>query len=247
MAPVRLALVDDSSIVIEGLRAMLEPFADRVDLSYVDAGSTPDEEVDVTLYDPFLHPRGSVETLEELLVAPWAGHVVIYSWDLAEGVVEAGVAKGCAGYVDKSAEPEDLVLAVERVARGRFGVREPGTAEDEPEPGHHTRWLGMEHLLSARESEIVTMIAQGMTNQQIAESAYLSINTVKSYIRAAYQKMDVSTRAQAVRWGIEHGMLHGEPDGHEPDTRIGTVTVAPASPGHGPQDHDLHGNGHPAP
>ena len=58
---------------------------------------------------------------------------------------------------------------------------------------------------TAREAGVVTLIARGLTNEEIAQEAHISINTLKTYIRSAYRKMGVERRSQAVRWGIEHG------------------------------------------
>jgi len=66
-------------------------------------------------------------------------------------------------------------------------------------------WPGRDHGLSAREAEIVALITQGLSNEQIADRMFLSVNTVKSYIRSAYQKMRVNNRARAVLWGVDHG------------------------------------------
>ena len=59
--------------------------------------------------------------------------------------------------------------------------------------------------LSQRESEIVALIAQGLSNAEVASRAYLSINSVKTHIRSAYRKMGVASRTQAVLWATEHG------------------------------------------
>lgn len=69
------------------------------------------------------------------------------------------------------------------------------------------QWPGREAKLSARESEVLSLITQGYTNNDIATRSYLSINSVKSYIRSAYRKIGVERRSQAVRWGMENGML----------------------------------------
>ena len=70
-------------------------------------------------------------------------------------------------------------------------------------------WPGKELGLTARESEVLVLITQGLSNQEIAERCYLSINSVKTYIRTAYRKLGVNRRAQAVAWGIRNGF---EPD-----------------------------------
>ena len=64
--------------------------------------------------------------------------------------------------------------------------------------------------LSAREAQVVALIVQGLSNAEIAATAFLSINSVKTYIRTAYRKIGVTRRAQAVVWGMTHGFA---PDG----------------------------------
>jgi DNA-binding CsgD family transcriptional regulator len=59
--------------------------------------------------------------------------------------------------------------------------------------------------LTPREAEILALIAQGLSNQQIAERAYLSINSVKTYIRTAYRRIGVTSRSQAVLWAVDNG------------------------------------------
>lgn len=61
--------------------------------------------------------------------------------------------------------------------------------------------------LTEREVEIVSRIATGMSNQQIGSSIFVSVNTVKSYIRSAYRKMNVETRSQAVVWAFNHALV----------------------------------------
>ena len=66
-------------------------------------------------------------------------------------------------------------------------------------------------MLTTRERETLALIATGRSNDEIAQEMRISLNSVKSYIRSAYQKMGVVRRSEAVRWGMEHGMLpsHG--------------------------------------
>lgn len=70
-------------------------------------------------------------------------------------------------------------------------------------------WPRRDVGLSPREAEVLALITQGLTNLEIAERSYVSINSVKTYIRAAYRKIGVTSRSQAVRWGMQHGF---EPD-----------------------------------
>ena len=63
--------------------------------------------------------------------------------------------------------------------------------------------------LSRREAQVLHLVSEGLSNQEIAERSYLSINSVKTYIRTAYRKIGVTRRSQAVVWGMKHGF---EPD-----------------------------------
>ncbi|WP_245156117.1 LuxR C-terminal-related transcriptional regulator [Nocardioides sp. 503] len=68
--------------------------------------------------------------------------------------------------------------------------------------------------MSSREIQILTLIVQGLSNQEIADAARLSINSVKTYIRTAYKKMGVTRRSQAVTWAVQHG-FEPPPSGRE--------------------------------
>lgn len=76
------------------------------------------------------------------------------------------------------------------------------------ESGSSAAGLVGDHGLSARELEIVRLIAAGRTNGEIAEQLYLSINSVKSYIRSAYGKLGISRRSHVVKWAVEQGLVH---------------------------------------
>lgn len=66
-------------------------------------------------------------------------------------------------------------------------------------------WPGRREGLTVRESDILLLVAHGLCNQDISDRLFLSINSIKSYIRSAYRKMGVESRSQAVLWGIDHG------------------------------------------
>jgi DNA-binding CsgD family transcriptional regulator len=77
-----------------------------------------------------------------------------------------------------------------------------GGPDTEPRNG---AWPGKDKGLTPRESEVIAMITQGLSNAEIANRASLSINSVKSYIRTSYRKMGVTSRTNAVLWGLQNG------------------------------------------
>jgi len=203
--PVRVALVNDYELVVVGVAALLEPFRDRVEVVELDSNLPVLRDVDVILYDTFGQVQGRGVDVEAL-VDGGSAKVVVYSWNLHRLLVEDSFTAGVSGYVSKGIEAEELVEAIERVHAGETVLpRTGGTVNPRPA----SAWPGKEFGLSAREAEIIALITQGLSNKEIAERSYLSINSVKTYIRTAYRKIGVERRAQAVLWGIKHGF---EPD-----------------------------------
>jgi two-component system, NarL family, response regulator LiaR len=203
--PVRVALVNDYELVVVGVAALLEPFRDRVEVVEIDSNLPVLHDVDVILYDTFGQVQGRGVDVESLVDGGDA-KVVVYSWNLHGKLVRDSVEAGVAGYLSKGLEAEELVDALERVHAGqRVLPAGGGTVNPKPE----SAWPGKEHGLTVREAEIIALITQGLSNQEIAERSYLSINSVKTYIRTAYRKIGTERRAQAVLWGIRHGF---EPD-----------------------------------
>jgi NarL family two-component system response regulator LiaR len=200
VAPVRLALSNDYRIVLAGLAAMLEPYGDRVEVVELTTERTMAEPVDLILFDTFGRlPADDVKL--ERIVADNDAKVVVYSW---EGYpVDVATARGASGYIHKGLPPEELVDALEAIHRGDYieSPAAPGVADDDT----MRSWPGREAGLSARESEVLTFIARGLSNEEIARHAYLSVNTIKTYIRTGYRKIGVTTRAQAVRWALQNG------------------------------------------
>src|SRR3954451_22418675 len=206
--PVRVALMNDYEVVVAGLLALLAPYADRVRVVELDSLLPVHSDVDVLLYDTFGRER--VTGPVEQAIRDTAAKVVVYSWNLDRELVEEALSKGAAGCISKSLDALDLVGALEKVHAGSVVVSdvEPGRA-DTTSSGGPSRgdWPGRGHGLSAREAEVLALIAQGLSNQEIADRAFLSINSVKTYVRSAYRKIGVERRTQAVLWATGNGFV----------------------------------------
>jgi len=198
--PVRVAVVNDYELVVRGVAALLEPFSDRVAVVELDSKVAVVQDVDVILYDTFGQVQGDGIDLDDLVEGSPA-RVAIFSWNVQPDLVSRSLAQGASGYLSKGLQGEELVRAIEAVHAGRVVVptRPVGRDRDAGD------WPGKSMGLTAREAEIIALITQGLSNQEIATRSYLSINSVKTYIRTAYRKMGVSSRSQAVLWGVNHG------------------------------------------
>lgn len=205
MEPIRLAIVDDYEVVVAGVARMFADHADRVHVVELAADEPVTVEVDIALYDTFAQGEADSDDLDVLLANPLAARVAVYTWVFDRRAVDAALHKGVHGYLSKTLTTEQLVDALERIHRGEVVVSTspPGPAGDDQD------WPGRDEGLTARESEIVALITQGRSNAEIAQSTYLSPNSIKTYIRSAYAKIGVGSRTQAVLWGVEHG-LHVE-------------------------------------
>ena len=202
MTPVRVAVVNDYEIVVAGVAGLLASFGERVTVVELAANKSVKSDVDVVLYDTFGQPQGDGEDLSDL-VRDSGARVAVFSWNLQPDLVERALGRGARGYLSKGLTGEEIARALEAIHAGDV-VTLPAPVEDTVASRAGT-WPGREHGLTQRESEVLALITQGYTNQEIADLAYISINSVKTYIRTAYRKIGVVRRSQAVSWGMLHG------------------------------------------
>jgi two-component system, NarL family, response regulator LiaR len=200
--PIRLAIINDYEVVVRGLAEMLSTVSDAFDVVELDTRLPVENDVDIALYDTFAQTQGDSPAVSQLIDNPRVGKVVVYSWNVGKPVVDAALRRGVAGYLSKALGGADLAAALVRIHAGEVVVPE---ATDDETPVAAGDWPGRAHGLTPREAEIIALITQGLSNQDIATKASLSINSVKSYIRTAYRKMGVTSRTNAVLWGLHHG------------------------------------------
>jgi DNA-binding NarL/FixJ family response regulator len=211
--PIRLALVNDYEVVVRGVAEMLRSYSDTFDIVELDADMPVREPVDIALYDTFAQQQADGDTVAELLANPRVSKLVIYSWNLQEALISTSMQRGVCGYLSKSLTAAELATALKSVACGETVVS--------PDPGRSSviggDWPGREEGLTPREAEVLALITQGMSNADIALRTSLSINSIKSYIRSCYRKIDASSRSQAVLWGATHGFLPDRVRVSDPD------------------------------
>lgn len=208
MTSIRLALINDHPLVVQGLRAIL---ADQPDMEVVELDTLVDvaQPVDIALVDTFGQSTVLPELVRQRLQEPAIRRVALFSWKTDKALVQQALAAGASGVVSKTVDPATLATDLRTIASGQQVV-DLGEDNDEDVPSTQARpgrdWPGREHGLSMREAEMVTLISQGLTNDEICERLFLSLNSVKSYIRTAYAKIGVQSRSQAVIWAFENGL-----------------------------------------
>jgi DNA-binding NarL/FixJ family response regulator len=205
--PIRVALSNDYEIALLGLAQMLARFPDVVQVVDITTVPSMPHEADVILYDTFGRlpsDDGKLRTIVEQNDAK----VVVYSWE--DYPEDAARRQGAVGYLHKGLGAHDLVAGIVAIHRGDDAAPAPDESDDD-EPLH--TWPGQSLGLTQREAEMLTLITRGLSNAEIVQRSFLSINTVKSYIRSTYRKIGVTSRAQAVVWGYRHGFLSTDDSG----------------------------------
>jgi DNA-binding NarL/FixJ family response regulator len=215
-----VAVVSPQPVVVEGLVAMLGHHHDRIEV--VDGWVTPsDIEPDVVLYDVLGLVEGDGSDLAQL-VKETAAVVFAVGRDLRPDLLSRALAQGADGFFSLGVSEDELLAAVESAMTGWL----PGDAAPDPVVGsddsvQRAQRLGTDAGLTPREVVVLSLITQGLSNDAIARREFLSINSVKTYIRSAYRKIGVASRTQAVVWALQHGF---EPHEEDRSATVSTTT-----------------------
>jgi DNA-binding NarL/FixJ family response regulator len=207
MSVIRLLLADDHPVVRAGLRAVLESEAD---LLVVDDVATAEAaviraaagDVDVVLMDLQFGPgMGGAAATREITTHPGAPRVIVLTTYDTEADIIIAIEAGASGYLLKDAPPDELVTAVRAAAAGQSALA-PAIAGRLVE-----RMRTPRTALSSREIEVLGLVADGLSNQQIAETLFVSQATVKSHLVHVFAKLDTDSRTAAVATGIRRGLI----------------------------------------
>jgi DNA-binding NarL/FixJ family response regulator len=187
-----VALVNDFEVVLRGLAGMLDPFRDRLRVVEIDLDRNPRHRVDIALFDTYGHPRYGIDRVRKLADDPGVGSVVVYTWAITSEQVDAVIAAGARGVIAKSESAEALAHALVAIDGGEMVV-----SKTFHRPIGYT-WPGHDLGLTARESEVAAFLSEGLSNREMADALSISEHTVKSHLKAIFQKTGVASRAQAV-------------------------------------------------
>ncbi|MGH8983911.1 MAG: LuxR C-terminal-related transcriptional regulator [Acidimicrobiia bacterium] len=210
---IRVALVNDYEIILEGLRALLRPYKPEIQVVEIDLRRTPRAAVHVTLLDTYGEEHDMSERVRALAADPTNGAIVVFSFSRHPSVVRNVLRSGAQGFISKAVPAARIAEGVRSAARGeRVMLTERSQRAAVPE---ELRWPGREIGLTERESELLALLPTGMTNRELAARLYISENTIKTQLRGLFSKLDVRNRVQAVTLA-RTGFL-GEHRRREPD------------------------------
>ncbi len=209
----RILLADDHAVVRSGLRMLLDAEADLEVVA--EAGDLKSAAQKVRAYRPAvlvldLNMPGepSLPAIPSLRESVPETQIVVLTMQNDAGFAREALRAGALGYVLKEAADAELVEAVRLAAEGRTYLNPSLVARIAAAPPAPT---GPPDDLTERELEVLRLIALGHTNTEIADQLYLSVRTVESHRAHIQQKLGLSSRAELVRYALDHDLLSTAP------------------------------------
>lgn len=205
--PITCLIVDDHVAIRQGVRQIIEHDGTMTVAGEASSGESAVEMAErrrpnVVVMDVQMGGIDGFEATRRLVAADPQIGVVLYTGFKERRLLSEGMDCGARGYVLKDAPPEDIIRAVKQVAAGGAYVdptlagalMNPKVAEQLPQ-------------LSKREREVLSLLADGLRNDEIAQRLFISPETVRSHVRNAMLKMEADTRTQAVALAVRHSMI----------------------------------------
>jgi two-component system, NarL family, response regulator NreC len=218
---IRVLIADDHAVVRAGLRILIGA---QPDMEVVGEAADGPEALqkaraakpDVVVLDLAMPgPRGT-QTIERLLRLEPSPRVLVLTMHDDPAYFRSAFLAGATGYVVKSAADVEVLTAIRAIHRGRTFADVTGATSSVRglSTTHASRGrlaAGQRKLLSRREAEVLRLLAQGHTHQEIADQLALSIKTVETYRKRLHEKLDLKSRAQLFRFAFESGLLDRDP------------------------------------
>ncbi|WP_312221998.1 response regulator transcription factor [Streptococcus parasuis] len=208
MNAIRVMLIDDHEMVRLGLKSYLNL---QPDVEVVAEAGDGEEGLikalevkpDVVVMDLVMPKMNGVEATLALLKEWPQAQIVILTSYLDNEKIYPVLEAGARGYMLKTSSADEILSAIRKVARGEYAIE----TEVEKKVEHHKRYPDLHEDLTAREREILTLLAKGYDNQRIADESFISLKTVKTHVSNILSKLEVSDRTQAVVYAFQHGLV----------------------------------------
>lgn len=216
--PIRIFIVDPLEVMRAGIRLVCSK---NEDLHVVgEAASLADSLAelallapDVVIFDVEPIDESSLTNIQKAKkVLPETRFLVYTTQDLPE-VAQAILAAGASGFLIKAARLEEIVVAVRSIYDGRIFISHSPARQTTLQPAPHfpivakSGGLGtVAESLSRRERQVISLVADGLTNKQIAQKLFLSIKTIETYRARVMRKHDLSDRAEVIQFAREAGL-----------------------------------------
>ncbi len=214
-ATVRVLIVDDHAIVRKGIRALLSEAGGFEVVGEADNGQSAvllaqETQPDVILMDLLMPGMDGIEATRQITSRQPKARILVLTSFAADNKVFPAIKAGATGYLLKDSSPDELVRAIHQVQRGEPSLHPTiarkllqeiaRPAEREPAP----------EALTAREMEVLQLIAQGLSNQEIADQISVSESTVRAHVSRILGKLHLASRTQAALYAVREGLTDAD-------------------------------------
>lgn len=210
-APIRLVVVDDHALFRRGLVGLLNDIPDFTVVGEASNGQEAlpviqNQKPDVVLMDVNMPEMDGIQAVEQLRLHNTPVRILMLTISEHEEDLLAAIRLGADGYILKNTEPEELRKSILHVAQGE-GALSPEVTGVVLKALARQGELANQPPLSDREMEVLDCLATGCTTSQIANTLYISENTVKTHVRHILEKLEASNRTEAVSKGLQLGLI----------------------------------------
>jgi DNA-binding NarL/FixJ family response regulator len=220
MSSIRVLIADDHAVLRAGLRMLLEAQTDIVVVGEASDGAEAPVKAlalrpDVVLLDLSMPGPASGEVIRQVLRASPTSRVLILTMHDDPAYLASAMLAGAAGYVVKKVADTELLQAIRAVHAGRTFVDLTRSSDPHRRPisSPSDQRQGVPKDLSRREVDVLRLLAQGHSNQQIADRIHVSVKTVETYRTRLSDKLGLKGRAELYRFAVESGILDTEAAG----------------------------------
>lgn len=211
---IKILLVDDHTILREGLKALLNSqtglqVVGEAQDGFMAIRMTEKLHPDVVILDIGMPGINGLEVIRQLLQVQPQVRIIILSVQKGIEYIAQAIRNGARAYLVKETDHQNLILAIHKVLRGEIHLSPPHTLEDLEQYWEKMRSkpLDLFETLTNRERLVLQLVAQGMTNQRIAEKLGISVRTVESHRLNLQHKLGLHGQAELVRFAIQHGII----------------------------------------
>jgi two-component system response regulator NreC len=218
MSEIRIVIADDHALLRSGLKLLINTQPDMAVVGEAGDFTAIRERVselqpNIVTLDLSMPGGDAIKAIEGLSREFPAVRILVLTMHDDSSMLRAVFAAGASGYLVKSAADTELLNAIRSVAAGRSFINLPGNP-DVPLPVKATTLDAEDQkaldLLSVRENEVLTLVAQGHTNQAIADRLFLSVKTVESYRSRLMAKLNMGSRAELTQFAVRTGLLKSQ-------------------------------------
>lgn len=214
---IRIAIADDHQMFIDGLRALL---ATEKDVAVV--GESPDGQhllnhysewnPDIVLMDINMPNLDGMDTMNALFEVHGQAKVIMLTMFKDHGFINQAMQRGAHGYVMKNAGRAELMTAIRKVCRGEkhFGEEAIQAYLSQFKSGKKKEIPKPVEVLTRREMDVLKLVAEEFTSQEIADKLFISLHTVETHRKNLMSKLDVKNTVGLARYAIQHGLVELE-------------------------------------